>query len=61
MTYDGMKIKPHVWKCTSCKAEYIEDSSQIVYSGISELTVRNLRQFIEEHEIKTGHKGFNLT
>ena len=55
-----MKLKAHTWKCTSCKVQYVEDSSQLIESGITQWTVQNLREFIDEHDKKTGHKGFNL-
>ena len=52
--------KAKVWACTKCDAVYIEDSSQVVDSGVTKWTLRNLIDFIDQHQKETGHKEFNL-
>ena len=55
-----MNLKPNVWACSKCDAVYTEDSSQVVDSGVTKWTLRNLTDFIDKHYKETGHKEFNL-
>ena len=49
--------KAKVWACTKCDAIYIEDSSQVVDSGVTKWTLRNLTDFIDSIKKKPVTKS----